>query len=212
MGCVRRGEGVGTAQPARNTSSAVHSAAFDAKDRSLRGVTRGRGTTLTGDYPVDLVRDFTASAPDRMGSHIRTRAGWVYPRFVRRLAPTTLRSSLAIDALETVCHLPAQKPCGAPLEREHIHRLARRLGGKRQLRSPYETSGLYKTELIRNRGPWRDLDHTTYATLEYIDWFNHRRLHSESPQYHTPPPPNSWPTTAKPTLHTTNRPNNSTVY
>ena len=39
------------------------------------------------------------------------------------------------------------------------------------------TIGLYKTELIRNRGPWRDLDHTTFATLEYIDWFNHRRLH-----------------------------------
>ena len=36
--------------------------------------------------------------------------------------------------------------------------------------------GLYKTELIRNRGPWRDLDHVEYATLEYIDWFNHRRL------------------------------------
>ena len=31
------------------------------------------------------------------------------------------------------------------------------------------TIGLYKTELIRNRGPWRDLDHTTFATLEYID-------------------------------------------
>jgi len=36
--------------------------------------------------------------------------------------------------------------------------------------------GLYKTELIRNRGPWRDLDHVEYATLEYVDWFNHRRL------------------------------------
>ena len=34
MGCVRRGEGVGTAQPARNTSSPVHGAAFDEKDRS----------------------------------------------------------------------------------------------------------------------------------------------------------------------------------
>ena len=34
MGCVRRFQGVGTAQPARNTSSPVHSATFDAKRRS----------------------------------------------------------------------------------------------------------------------------------------------------------------------------------
>jgi len=36
--------------------------------------------------------------------------------------------------------------------------------------------GLFKTEVIRNRGPWRNLDEVEYATLEWIDWFNHRRL------------------------------------
>ena len=36
--------------------------------------------------------------------------------------------------------------------------------------------GLYKTELIRKRGPWRNLDAVEYATLEWVDWFNHRRL------------------------------------
>lgn len=36
--------------------------------------------------------------------------------------------------------------------------------------------GLYKTEVIRNRGPWRNLDEVEYATLEWVDWFNHRRL------------------------------------
>ena len=36
--------------------------------------------------------------------------------------------------------------------------------------------GLYKTELIRRRGPWRGLDDVELATLEYVDWFNHRRL------------------------------------
>ncbi len=36
--------------------------------------------------------------------------------------------------------------------------------------------GLYKTELVRNRGPWRGLDDLEYATLEWVDWFNHRRL------------------------------------
>ena len=38
--------------------------------------------------------------------------------------------------------------------------------------------GLVKTELIRRRGPWRGLDDVELATLEYVDWFNHRRLHS----------------------------------
>jgi putative transposase len=40
-------------------------------------------------------------------------------------------------------------------------------------------NGLYKTELIRRHAPWRGLDDVEFATLEYIDWFNHRRLHSE---------------------------------
>ena len=39
--------------------------------------------------------------------------------------------------------------------------------------------GLYKTELVRNRGPWRGLDDLEYATLEWVDWFNHRRLFHE---------------------------------
>src|SRR5438046_1718983 len=40
-------------------------------------------------------------------------------------------------------------------------------------------NGLYKAELMRHRGPWRGLDDVEYATLEYVDWFNHRRLHGE---------------------------------
>jgi putative transposase len=36
--------------------------------------------------------------------------------------------------------------------------------------------GLYKTEVIRPRGPWRNLDAVEYATLEWVDWFNNRRL------------------------------------
>ena len=35
---------------------------------------------------------------------------------------------------------------------------------------------LYKTEVIRQRGPWRNLEAVEFATLEWIDWFNHRRL------------------------------------
>jgi transposase InsO family protein len=36
--------------------------------------------------------------------------------------------------------------------------------------------GLYKTEVIRQRGPWRGIDTVELATLEWVDWFNHRRL------------------------------------
>ena len=37
--------------------------------------------------------------------------------------------------------------------------------------------GLYKTELIKPRGPWRTAEQVELATLEYVDWFNHRRLY-----------------------------------
>lgn len=38
-------------------------------------------------------------------------------------------------------------------------------------------NGLYKTELIKPRGPWKTVDDVEYATAEYVDWFNHRRLY-----------------------------------
>jgi transposase InsO family protein len=34
--------------------------------------------------------------------------------------------------------------------------------------------GLYKAELIHQRGPWRSLDDVEYGTLEWVDWFNNR--------------------------------------
>ena len=37
--------------------------------------------------------------------------------------------------------------------------------------------GLYKTELVRHRGPWQGLDDLELATLEWVNWFNNRRLH-----------------------------------
>ncbi len=40
-------------------------------------------------------------------------------------------------------------------------------------------NSLYKWELIYPRGPWRCLDDVEFATLGYVDWFNHRRLHGE---------------------------------
>lgn len=37
--------------------------------------------------------------------------------------------------------------------------------------------GIYKTELIRPHGPWRDVEHVELDTLDWVDWFNHERPH-----------------------------------
>jgi len=37
-------------------------------------------------------------------------------------------------------------------------------------------NGLYKTEVIRRLGPWRGVDQVEHATLEWVDWYNNRRL------------------------------------
>ena len=45
--------------------------------------------------------------------------------------------------------------------------------------------GLFKAEVIHRRGPWRSFEAVEYATLEWVDWFNHRRL--LEPIGHIPP-------------------------
>ncbi len=50
-------------------------------------------------------------------------------------------------------------------------------------------NGLYKWELIYRQGPWAGIEDVEFATMTYIDWFNHRRLHGEitdGPSYTTP--------------------------
>jgi putative transposase len=47
-------------------------------------------------------------------------------------------------------------------------------------------NGLYKAEVIHRRGPWRTFEAVEYATLEWVDWFNNRRL--LEPIGHIPPP------------------------
>ena len=37
-------------------------------------------------------------------------------------------------------------------------------------------NGLYKAEVIHRRGPWQSFEAVEFATLEWVDWFNHRRL------------------------------------
>lgn len=43
--------------------------------------------------------------------------------------------------------------------------------------APAETiNGLYKAEVIHRRGPWRNFEAVEFARLEWVDWFNNRRL------------------------------------
>src|SRR4051812_17562119 len=52
------------------------------------------------------------------------------------------------------------------------------LDGYRSINPLAETiNGLHKTELIKRRGPWHTVDHVEYATADYINCFNHRRLY-----------------------------------
>ena len=46
-------------------------------------------------------------------------------------------------------------------------------------------NGLYKAELIRRQGPWRTADQVELATAAWVEWWNHRRLHSACG--HVPP-------------------------
>jgi putative transposase len=138
-------------------------------------------------------------------TYVRTWSGFVYVAFITDVysrmivgwqASRSLRSDLALDALEQA--IWARSSRGQRLD-ELVHhsdrgvqylaiRYTERLAETGAVNSvgskgdSYDNSlaetiiGLYKAELIRNRGPWRGLDDLEYATLEWIDWFNHRRL------------------------------------
>jgi len=151
-------------------------------------------------------RDFSAERPDQLWvadfTYVATWAGFVYTAFVvdvfaNRIvgwrASSTPRTDLALDALEQALY--ERRPDNERL----IHhsdrgvqylsiRYSERLGeagiepSVGSVGDSYDNAlaetiiGLYTTEVIRKRGPWRNLDQVEYATLEWVDWFNHRRL------------------------------------
>lgn len=141
-------------------------------------------------------------------TYVKTHTGWVYVAFIidaySRMvvgwqASKSLRADLAIDALEMAIFNRKQQ--GADLS-ELIHhsdrgvqylsiRYSQRLADNDIVASvgskgdSYDNAmiesfnGLYKWELIYRQGPWEGLEDVEFATLEYVDWFNHRRLHGE---------------------------------
>jgi transposase InsO family protein len=156
--------------------------------------------------PPDLVnREFTATRPNQLWvadiTYVATWAGFVYVAFVIDVfsrfiigwrVSSSLKSDLALDALEQALHARTgvdgaivhsdrgtQYTSIRYTERLAAAGLERSVGsvGDSYDNALAETvNGLYKTEVIRRSGPWRNVDAVEYATLAWVDWFNNRRL------------------------------------
>jgi putative transposase len=136
-------------------------------------------------------------------TYVATWHGFVYVAFVidafaRRIvgwrASSALRTALALDALEQALYdrsLNADQALVHHSDRgvqylsiRYTERLAEAgiepsvgsVGDSYDNALAESIIGLYKTELIRRRGPWRNLDAVEFATLAWVHWFNHRRL------------------------------------
>jgi putative transposase len=155
---------------------------------------------FTADAPNRLwVADFT---------YVATWSGVVYVAFViddafsRRIigwkADTTMRTSLVLDTLEMALWT-RERACPRALgsctttnngSQYLSFAFTQRLveagvdasvgsGGDAYDNALAEsTIGLFKTEKIRREGPWKTLAEVELATLEWVEWFNHARLHS----------------------------------
>ncbi|OBB45411.1 transposase [Nocardia sp. 852002-51244_SCH5132740] len=139
-------------------------------------------------------------------TYVRTWSGWVYVAFVvdayaRRIigwrTATSMTTALVLDAIEhaiwtrerqgwdvkDVVHhhdRGAQYMSIAVTERLAEAGIKPSVGA---VGSSYDNAlaetinGLFKTELIKPRAPWRTVDQVELATAEWVDWFNHRRLY-----------------------------------
>ncbi|WUI71041.1 IS3 family transposase [Nocardia sp. NBC_00403] len=139
-------------------------------------------------------------------TYVRTWSGWVYVAFVvdayaRRIlgwrTGTSMTTALVLDAIEhaiwtrerdgwdvkdVVHHTDrgsryASIAFSERLVDAGIHPSVGAVGSSYDNALAETINGLYKTELIKPRGPWRTVDHVELATAEWVDWFNHRRLY-----------------------------------
>jgi len=158
------------------------------------------------DRPADLVnRQFTATRPDQLWvadfTYVVTWSDFVYVAFIidvfaRKIVgwrvSNSMSTDLVLDALEQA--IWARK--GADGVIHHSDRGSQYLSIRytnRLTEAGLESSvgstgdaydnalaetinGLYKAEVIRPRGPWKGVEDVEYATLEWVDWFNNRRL------------------------------------
>lgn len=151
-------------------------------------------------------RDFRATRPNQLWvadiTYVASWNGFVYVAFVtdafsRRIVgwrvSSSLRSDLALDALEMALWARGRNANGLVhhsdrgsqyLSIRYTERLAEAVAvasvGSRG--DSYDNAlaetiiGLYKTEVIRRRGPWKNIEDVEFATLEWVDWSNNRRL------------------------------------
>jgi transposase InsO family protein len=156
--------------------------------------------------PGDLVkRDFRAERPNELWvadfTYVATWSGFVYTAFVidvfaRRIigwrVARSMRTELVLGALEQAIWSRCP-PKGVIHHSDHGSQYLSIRYSERLTEIGVEPStgtvgdsydnalaetiiGLYKTEVIHHRGPWKNLEEVEYATLEWVDWFNNRRL------------------------------------
>jgi len=156
--------------------------------------------------PADLVnRQFVATRPNQLWvadiTFVATWSGFVYVAFVidvfaRRIvgwrASRSLKTELVLDALEQALWsrtnlegLIHHSDRGSQylsirysdkLIEAGIDASVGSVGDSYDNALAETINGLYKTEVIRHRGPWKNIDEVEYATLDWVDWFNNRRI------------------------------------
>ena len=156
--------------------------------------------------PADLVqRQFVATRPNAVWvadlTYVATWRGFAYVAFVIDVysrmivgwrVSTSLRTDLALDALEQALYarptrdrLVHHSDRGAQyLAIRYTERLADAgiessvgsVGDSYDNALAETVIGLFKTEVIHRRGPWRGFEAVEFATLDWVDWFNTRRL------------------------------------
>ena len=151
-------------------------------------------------------RQFRAPAPNVLWvsdfTYVSTWSGFVYVAFVidvfaRRIVgwrvSRSAHAGFVLDALEQALH--ERRPVGSQLIHhsdrgsqyvsiKYSERLAEAgiepsvgsVGDSYDNALAETINGLYKAEVIHRRGPWRSLEAVEFATLEWVDWFNNRRL------------------------------------
>lgn len=158
------------------------------------------------DRPLDRVhRQFVASRPDELWiadfTYVATWMGFVYVAFVIDVfarcivgwrVSRSMQTDLVLDALEQALHarqvgngLIHHSDRGVQYLSIRYSERLKEAGVKASVGTTgdsYDNAmaetiiGLFKTEVIHARGPWRSMDAVEYATLEWVDWFNNRRL------------------------------------
>ena len=158
------------------------------------------------DRPADLVnREFVADRPNQLWvadlTYVSTWRGSVYTAFVVELfsrkivgwrVSNSLRTDLALDALEQAIYarddtdgLIHHSDRGSQyLSIRYTERLAEAgidtsvgsVGDSYDNALAETIIGLYKTEEIENNRPWRCLEDVEFATADWVDWFNNRRI------------------------------------